>query len=182
MSDAEAVQLEDVYVWGDVTQDLVRDAVQDIRRLDSAGPEGQPLVVHFHSDGGDADAGFALYDALRATVRPVYSVGWGIVASAALWGYLAGDLRLAHRHTRMMDHNVTQCGIPPGPEAPDLVRIAGQSAWMDRRMGALWKQVTGRPRRCAHQEVVWFNGGRACVQAGLATGLVTGRRRFRQPE
>ncbi len=182
MSDAEAIQLEDVYVWGDVTDVLVRDAIQDTRRLDSAGPEDQPLVVHFHSDGGDADAGFALHDALRATVRPVYSVGWGIVASAALSGYLAGDVRLVHRHTRMMDHNSYSMGIQPMPESPDLVRVAAQNRWTDQRMDALWKQVTGVARLRAHQDVAWFNGGRVCVQAGLATGLVTGRRRSRQPE
>lgn len=160
----------EVYLWGSVTEEAARVIIQDVRALEN---EEGPLVVHVNSDGGEVDAAFAIYDALRACPRPIHTMGWGVVASAALLVYLAGDARLVHRHTRMMAHDVWG-NLLDSQGADDLLRAEAQFRWMDSRIDAIWQQVVGGVHP---SETTWWNGGRECVRAGIATAVVPARRR-----
>lgn len=161
----------EVYLWGDVTAEMARAFVQDVRALEN---EEGPLVVHVHSDGGDIDAGFAMYDALRECPRPIHTVGWGVVISAGLLVFLAGDSRLVHRHTQVMDHRPTlTCSIPRGVD--DFKRAEQMLQWADVRFEAIWLRATGSPR--SQQDITWWRGGRECVRAGIATAVAPARRR-----
>ena len=43
----------------------------------------KPIKVFIDSPGGDADAGYAIFDMIRFVQPPVYTIGMGLVASAA---------------------------------------------------------------------------------------------------
>jgi ATP-dependent Clp protease, protease subunit len=48
-----------------------------------ADSETDPIKIFIDSPGGDADAGYAIFDMIRFVKSPVYTIGMGLVASAA---------------------------------------------------------------------------------------------------
>jgi ATP-dependent Clp protease protease subunit len=55
--------------------------IQKLLLLEEAGSD--PIKVFIDSPGGDADAGFAIFDMMRFITPKVYTIGMGLVASAA---------------------------------------------------------------------------------------------------
>jgi ATP-dependent Clp protease protease subunit len=45
--------------------------------------DDKPIRIFIDSPGGDADAGFAIFDMIRFVKAPVWPIGMGLVASAA---------------------------------------------------------------------------------------------------
>jgi ATP-dependent Clp protease protease subunit len=67
----------------------------------------EPIEIFLSSYGGEAYAGFAIYDAIRACPCDVIIHATGKIMSAATLIYLAGDIRLASKHTTFMIHSVS---------------------------------------------------------------------------
>ena len=65
-----------------------------------------PIRLFIDSPGGDADAGFAIFDMIRFINAPVYTIGMGLVASAASIVLLAApaERRLALPNSRYLIH------------------------------------------------------------------------------
>jgi ATP-dependent protease ClpP protease subunit len=59
-----------------------------------------------NSPGGDFYAGLAIYDMLRTVSNPIITLGTGLVGSAALLIYTAGDIRQCTPATSFFYHNV----------------------------------------------------------------------------
>jgi ATP-dependent Clp protease protease subunit len=70
-----------VLVSGEIDKDLAEKVVRQLLLLEAMGEE--PVKVFIDSPGGDADAGFAVFDMLRFIAAPVWTIGMGLVASAA---------------------------------------------------------------------------------------------------
>jgi ATP-dependent Clp protease protease subunit len=70
-----------ILLTGEIKKDLAERTIRQLLLLENAGNE--PVKIFIDSPGGDADAGFAIFDMIRFVTPPVWTVGMGLVASAA---------------------------------------------------------------------------------------------------
>lgn len=75
------LETRSVLISGEIHKELAERAVKQLLLLDAFGDE--PIKIYIDSPGGDADAGFAVYDIIRYITPKVYTIGMGLVASAA---------------------------------------------------------------------------------------------------
>ncbi|MBN1697559.1 MAG: ATP-dependent Clp protease proteolytic subunit [Spirochaetales bacterium] len=78
-----------IFLAGEVNKALAEKIVKQLILLEADGDE--PIKMFIDSPGGDADAGFAIYDMIRFIRPQVYTIGMGLVASAAAIILLAGE-------------------------------------------------------------------------------------------
>jgi ATP-dependent Clp protease protease subunit len=70
-----------ILLAGEINKDLAERTIRQLLLLDDRG-DG-PIQVFIDSPGGDADAGYAIFDMIRFIKSPVWTIGMGLVASAA---------------------------------------------------------------------------------------------------
>ena len=65
-----------------------------------------PIKILINSPGGEINSGFFIFDCIKFVRSPVYTIGAGLVASAAALVYLAADKtrRISLPHARYMLH------------------------------------------------------------------------------
>jgi ATP-dependent Clp protease protease subunit len=69
-----------VLLTGEINKTLGERIIRNLLMLEEAGEE--PIKVFIDSPGGDADAGYAIFDMMRFVKPDVYTIGMGLVASA----------------------------------------------------------------------------------------------------
>lgn len=102
-----------------IDEDLAREVVAHIMAINDhdmqvadgiASVGGQfipePIEMFINSGGGSVTDGFAIIDAMEMSDTPIVTYAMGSVGSMALAIYIAGDHRVATRHTRFMYHGV----------------------------------------------------------------------------
>jgi ATP-dependent Clp protease protease subunit len=83
-SDALAGQMlktRTVLLSGEIDKELSEKTIRQLLLLENMNDE--PIRLFIDSPGGDADAGFAIFDMIRFVKVPVWTIGMGLVASAA---------------------------------------------------------------------------------------------------
>ena len=70
-----------VLLTGEINKDSGERVIRQLLLMEAMGSD--PIKVFIDSPGGDVDAGFAIYDMMRFINAPVYTIGMGLVASAA---------------------------------------------------------------------------------------------------
>jgi ATP-dependent Clp protease protease subunit len=75
------LETRSILISGEINKELAERVIRQLLLLDAQGKE--PIKVFIDSPGGDADAGFAVYDMIRFIGPKVYMIGMGLVASAA---------------------------------------------------------------------------------------------------
>ncbi|MFP3959301.1 MAG: ATP-dependent Clp protease proteolytic subunit [Spirochaetaceae bacterium] len=76
-----------ILVSGEINKSLAERVVRQLLLLEEQSED--PIRVFIDSPGGDADAGYAIFDMMRFVKPRVYSVGMGLVASAGALVLLA---------------------------------------------------------------------------------------------
>ena len=76
-----ALKTRTILLSGEINKSLAERVVRQLILLEDAGSD--PIKIFVDSPGGDADAGFAIFDMLRFVKPRVIVVGMGLVASAA---------------------------------------------------------------------------------------------------
>ena len=76
-----------ILLSGQVNKDLAERTIRQLLLLDEENDK--PIKMFIDSPGGDVDAGFAIFDLIRFVKAPVWTVGMGLVASAAVLIQLA---------------------------------------------------------------------------------------------
>ncbi|PIE04585.1 MAG: ATP-dependent Clp protease proteolytic subunit [Spirochaetales bacterium] len=76
-----------ILLSGGIDKELAERVIKQMLLLEADGNE--PIKVFIDSPGGDADAGYAIFDMLRFIEPEVYTIGMGTVASAAALVHLA---------------------------------------------------------------------------------------------
>ncbi len=79
-----------ILVSGEINKELAERVIKQLLLLEADSDD--PIKVFIDSPGGDADAGFAIYDMMRFIKPDVYTVGMGLVASAGSIILLAAPL------------------------------------------------------------------------------------------
>ncbi|MDR2370769.1 MAG: ATP-dependent Clp protease proteolytic subunit [Treponema sp.] len=70
-----------ILLCGEIKKDLAEKAIRQLLLLENMGDD--PIKIFIDSPGGDADAGYAIFDMIRFVKPPVFIIGMGLVASAA---------------------------------------------------------------------------------------------------
>ena len=70
-----------ILLSGEIHKDLAERTVRQLLLLEDMGDD--PIRIFIDSPGGDADAGYAIFDMIRFVKPDVYTIGMGLVASAA---------------------------------------------------------------------------------------------------
>ena len=70
-----------VIVSGEINKQLAEKVIRQLILLEEESAD--EIRVYIDSPGGDADAGFAIFDLMRFVKPPVRMIGMGLVASAA---------------------------------------------------------------------------------------------------
>jgi len=78
-----------ILLCGEVDKKLSEKIVRQLILLEEDGDD--PIKVFIDSPGGDADAGFAIFDMIRFVKPEVYTIGMGLVASAGALILLASQ-------------------------------------------------------------------------------------------
>ncbi|MDR2468380.1 MAG: ATP-dependent Clp protease proteolytic subunit [Spirochaetaceae bacterium] len=71
-----------VLISGEINKNLAEKTIRQLLLLENMSAE-KPVRIFIDSPGGDADAGFAIFDMIRFIKPPVWTIGMGLVASAA---------------------------------------------------------------------------------------------------
>jgi ATP-dependent Clp protease protease subunit len=75
------LKTRNILISGEIRKELAEKTIKQLLLLDDMGKEA--IQIFIDSPGGDADAGFAIFDMIRFVEAPVYTIGMGLVASAA---------------------------------------------------------------------------------------------------
>src|SRR5574344_586455 len=93
-----------ILMSGEVNEDLAEKIVRQLLIVEA--DNDKPIYLYIDSPGGDVDAGFAIFDTIRCMNAPVYTVGLGLVGSAAALILLASPEkpRIALPNSRYVSH------------------------------------------------------------------------------
>lgn len=80
-----------ILLSGEVNKDLAERVIRQLLLLEEASGD-EPIRLFIDSPGGDADAGFAIFDMIRFVKPAVYAIGMGLVASAGALILLAAPM------------------------------------------------------------------------------------------
>ena len=86
---AKLLKTRTILLSGSIDKDLAERLIKQMLLLEA--DSDQPVRVFIDSPGGDADAGYAIFDMLRFIAPKVITVGMGTVASAAALVHLAAS-------------------------------------------------------------------------------------------
>ena len=69
-----------ILLSGEINKPLAERVIRQLLVLEADSSD--PIKIFIDSPGGDADAGYAIFDMIRFINAPVYTIGMGLVASA----------------------------------------------------------------------------------------------------
>jgi len=70
-----------ILLSGEINKELAEKTIRQLLLLEDMNDE--PIKIFIDSPGGDADAGYAIFDMIRFVKPVVWTIGMGLVASAA---------------------------------------------------------------------------------------------------
>jgi len=78
---AKMLKTRTILLSGEIDKELAERTIRQLLLLEDMGDD--PIRIFIDSPGGDADAGYAIFDMIRFIKPPVWTIGMGLVASAA---------------------------------------------------------------------------------------------------
>lgn len=78
---SKTLKTRTILLSGEINKDLAERTIRQLLLLEDMGDE--PIRIFIDSPGGDADAGYAIFDMIRFVKPDVWTIGMGLVASAA---------------------------------------------------------------------------------------------------
>ncbi len=131
-----------VMLTGPIDGPLAERVCTQLLVIEAENPD-LPITLYLHSPGGEVDAGFAIYDTMRALRCDIATVCLGFAASMAQFLLVGGTpgMRSAHAHSRILMHQ--PLGSVSG-YAVDIAIQAEQFTIMRRLMAELTAQHTGQ--------------------------------------
>lgn len=163
-----------ILLSGEINKELAERVVRQLILLESKSDE--PVKVFIDSPGGDADAGYAIFDMMRFIKPEVYTVGMGLVASAGAIILLASpkDRRIALPNSHYLIHQPLS-GIRG--VATEIEIHARELEKMREKINRLISEETGQDYAKVEKDTdrdFWMNAKDA-QDYGLVSKIVTGR-------
>jgi ATP-dependent Clp protease protease subunit len=125
----------------------------------------EQLTLMITSYGGDLMAAFALIDVMRGSAIPVHTIGLGVIASAGLMTFIAGEKghRLITPNTSILSH---QWSAGAFGKEHELLATGRQFDLTTKRMIAHYKKCTGLDEETIREKLlppqdVWLSAQEA---------------------
>lgn len=132
-----------VVLVGDLDDSFSEDLTRAVVGMNAAG--AKEITVYLNSTGGDVYCALGLYDLLRASEAHIKMVGVGLVASAAVLVYLAGDTRIALPNTRFMLHSVS--AALDDASAKDIAIESQETVALNKLLAKITADRTGHGKK-----------------------------------
>ena len=163
-----------ILLSGEINKDLAEKTIRQLLLLEDMGDD--PIRIFIDSPGGDADAGYAVFDMIRFVKPPVWTVGMGLVASAAAIVQLASpkERRVGLPNSHYLIHQPLS-GIRG--VATDIEIHARELDKLRAKINRLIAGETGVPVEQVEKDTdrdYWMNAEEA-VKYGLINRVITKR-------
>jgi ATP-dependent Clp protease protease subunit len=163
-----------ILLSGQIRKHLAEKTIRQLLLMESMNEE--PIRIFIDSPGGDADAGYAIFDMIRFIRPPVWTIGMGLVASAAAIIQLAApkDRRVGLPNSHYLIHQPLS-GIRG--VATDIEIHAKELDKLRDKINHLIADETGLPFKQIEKDTdrdYWMNAEEA-VNYGLISRVVTRR-------
>ena len=164
-------KLSDKYFFfTDVHEESVEPLV---RWLHEASEKFDELTIHINSPGGDVASAMAVVNAMESVPARITTVSTGLIASAATFISIAGDVRKIFEDTSVMVH--TFSGFSVG-KYHDLKEQAKEQETLHKRLVKHYSKHTGLSKADVETRLLkftdtWLTADEA-IEIGLADELV----------
>jgi ATP-dependent Clp protease protease subunit len=163
-----------ILLSGEIKKDLAERTIRQLLLLEDMGDD--PIRVFIDSPGGDADAGYAIFDMIRFVKPPVWTIGMGLVASAAAIIQLASprERRVGLPNSHYLIHQPLS-GIRG--VATDIEIHARELDKLREKINRLIAEETGNPLDQVEKDTdrdYWMNAEEA-AKYGLISRIITRR-------
>ncbi len=163
-----------ILLSGEINEDNAEKIIRQILILEA--DSDKPIYIYIDSPGGDVDAGFAIFDAIRFVNAPVYTIGMGLIASAAALILLAAPkerrLGLPHSHYLIHQPSSGMKGV-----ATDIEIHAAEIAKTKAKLNDIIAFETGTPLDKVSRDTdrdYWLDANES-VEYGLISRVITKR-------
>ncbi|MCR5217925.1 ATP-dependent Clp protease proteolytic subunit [Treponema sp.] len=163
-----------VLLSGEINEEMADGIIRQLLILDADNSD--PVYIYIDSPGGDVDAGYAIFDTIRFLNSPVYTIGMGLVASAASLILLAApkERRIGFPNSHYLIHQPLSrmSGV-----ATDIEIHAAEMAKTKAKINALIAQETGTALEKVEKDTdrdYWLNAEES-VSYGLISKVITKR-------
>jgi ATP-dependent Clp protease protease subunit len=163
-----------ILLSGQINKKLAERTIRQLLLMEDMGTE--PIRIFIDSPGGDADAGYAIFDMIRFVKPDVWTVGMGLVASAAAIIQLASpkERRVGLPNSHYLIHQPLS-GIRG--VATDIEIHANELEKLREKINKLIADETGNPCSQVEKDTdrdYWMDAGEA-VNYGLISRIVKNR-------
>ncbi len=163
-----------ILLSGEINEENAEKVVRQLFILEA--DNDKPIYIFIDSPGGDVDAGFAIFDAIRFVNAPVYTIGMGLIASAAALILLASPkerrLGLPHSHYLIHQPSSGMKGV-----ATDIEIHALEIAKTKAKINEIIAEETGTPLDKVTKDTdrdYWLTADES-VSYGLISKVITRR-------
>ena len=175
MLTARFLKTRQILLTGEIDKALSEKIIRQLLILEADG--NKPIYLFIDSPGGDADAGYGIFDMIRFINAPVYTIGMGLVASAAALVLLASpkDRRAALPNSHFLIHQPLS-GIKG--VATEIEIHAKELEKMRERINKLIAEETGKPLAQVAKDTdrdCWLNAEEA-LDYGLVSKILASRK------
>ena len=160
----------------EISDSTCKDVIQFIISKNLVKPYPKYLQLIINSTGGDLQAAFALIDTMKGSAIPVYTVGLGCVASAAILIFISGEKghRVLTPNTSILSHQFSWGTYGKEHELFSTVR---EYELTTQRMLKHYKKCTGLTEKKIREQLlppqdVWLSATEA-KKLGLCDNIKT---------
>jgi len=163
-----------ILISGQINKELAEKTIRQLLLLEDMSDD--PIRIFIDSPGGDADAGYAIFDMIRFIKPQVWTIGMGLVASAAAIIQLAApkERRVGLPNSHYLIHQPLS-GIRG--VATDIEIHAKELEKLREKINALIAQETGTPAAQVEKDTdrdYWMSADEA-VKYGLISKVIVNR-------
>jgi len=171
---ARMLRTRTILLSGEVNKELAEKTIRQLLLLEDINDD--PIRIFIDSPGGDADAGYAIFDMIRFIKPKVWTIGMGLVASAAAIIQLASpnERRIGLPNSHYLIHQPLS-GIRG--VATDIEIHANELEKLREKINILISEETGNPVSQVEKDTdrdYWMNAAEA-VRYGLISRVITSR-------